>query len=196
MSRAIKCGQGRFPMRTLPAVLIFALAPSAAGAAPIYMYDGPWSAALYAGPSTNSFFSRTFQGHFRINGAMVGLAGDARLFHLGKHFSFEGEAQVTQFGGQHAYTTGALGIGLRYTCFPWSLALSTGPSYALNPPRQQFFHGKALLNYVGAEFAYAIPHSAGWDMALRFYHRSGAWGLYSEDADEGSMIGIGIRKRF
>ena len=62
---------------------------------------------------------------------------------------------------------------MRYTCFPWSIALSTGPSYALNPPREQFFHGKALLNYVGAEFAYAIPHSAGWDVSVRFYHRSG-----------------------
>ncbi|MDE2014491.1 MAG: hypothetical protein KGJ75_16335 [Alphaproteobacteria bacterium] len=31
---------------------------------------------------------------------------------------------------------------------------------------------------------------------LRLYHRSGAWGVYSINADEGTMVGVGLRARF
>lgn len=174
---------------------LFLSVPAAALAAPGYAY-GPWSLTIYAGPSTNSFFSHIFQGHFRVNGGMAGAAGDVRLWALGNGFSFAAEGQLTQFAGQHSYTTAALGVGMRYDHYPWSIGLYTGPSYATDPPREQYFHGKALLNYVSAEVAYGIPRAQGWDVALRLYHRSGAWGFYSPDADEGSMIGIGIRKRF
>jgi hypothetical protein len=182
--------------RTLAAAIVLASAPGMAVASPGYYYYGPWSATLYAGPSTNSHFSRTLQGNFRANGGMAGLAGDVRLFGLGDGFSFGAEGQVGQFGGKHTYTTGSLGVGFRYDSHPWSFAFYSGPSYATDPPREPHFRGKALLNGVEVELAYAIPHSDGWGVALRMYHRSGAWGLYSEDDDEGTMFGIGVRKQF
>jgi hypothetical protein len=180
---------------------ILALLPCSAHADTYAPYTDPWTVTLYAGPSTNSFFSHIFYGHFQVNGAMAGLAVDARLFHLGGGFSLMSEAQITQYAFGPDYTTGALGIGFRYDFlafrrYAMSLSLYNGPSYAIHPPIEKYFHGKALLNYVGAELTVCIPQSHGWDLALRLYHRSGAWGLYSPDADEGTMLGIGIRKRF
>jgi len=31
---------------------------------------------------------------------------------------------------------------------------------------------------------------------LRLYHRSGAWGLYARNVDQGTMVGAGLRYRF
>jgi hypothetical protein len=53
-----------------------------------------------------------------------------------------------------------------------------------------------LLNYVSVELAIGIPSAPGWDIDLRTFHRSGAWGIYTLDADESTMIGIGVRRRF
>jgi hypothetical protein len=180
----------------MASAILIASMPGTAVATPGYFY-GPWSATLYAGPSTNSHFSRTLQGNFRVDGGMIGLAGGARLFAFGSGFSFAAEGQFTQFGGKYDYTTASLGIGFRYDNYPWSAALFSGPSYATDPPKGiDDFHGKRLLNYVSLEVMHAIPHTGGWSVGLRMYHRSGAWGLYSEDDDEATMFGIGIRKQF
>jgi hypothetical protein len=44
--------------------------------------------------------------------------------------------------------------------------------------------------------AIGIPNAPNWDVEIRTFHRSGAWGIYTLDADENSVIGIGIRHRF
>jgi hypothetical protein len=159
-----------------------------------------WSATLYGGPATNTISSEIIAGHLQINGMMIGLAIDRKLAELGSGFSLGAEGQLTQYLGDHTYNTGALGIGVRFDRFPWRaptlLSLYTGPSYATDPPLVPMGHRKALLNYVGAEFAVAIPQTTGWAAALRLYHRSGAWGLYSKDMDEGTMVGVGLRYRF
>jgi hypothetical protein len=49
---------------------------------------------------------------------------------------------------------------------------------------------------VSAEFAIQIPHTDNWDAVLRLYHRSGAWGLYAVQVDQGTMVGAGLRIRF
>jgi hypothetical protein len=168
--------------------------------------DGPWSATLYAGPATNRIFSQIVtDGKFDANSAMVGLSLDRQLIYFGSGVSIFGEAQVTEYMLGQSDTTADLGLGLGFTHFPWSryfpmsLRFSTGPSYATNPPLYYggyLGHRKALLNYVGIEWAVPIPHAQGWDGALRIFHRSGAWGLYTKDVDEGTTIGIGIRRRF
>lgn len=170
---------------------------------------GPWSATLYAGPYTNQITSKIVRnGDFIVDGGMIGLAVDRRLFRLGWGFSLGAEGQVTQYFGTYSYATVALGLGLRFDGFPWSdalptsLAIYSGPSYAADPPPALYSshthtHENHLLNYTGIELAVAVPHhERHWDAVLRIYHRSGAWGVYSIDADEGSMIGLGIRAKF
>ena len=165
-----------------------------------------WSATIYGGPASYSRVSDIFQGDGRINGGMVGFAVDKDLIHLSRDVVIGAEGQLTGYVFDHYYGTAAVGIGLRFDRFPWdntSLAVYSGPSYALNPPKLirnkygKSFEMKKFLNYTGVEFAVAVPHhEQHWDMVLRIYHRSGAWGVYSNNVDEGSMIGVGIRARF
>lgn len=165
--------------------------------------NSPWSATLYAGPSSTAFVTQILDGKFDVNGGMVGFALDRGLFKLGSGISIGAEMQVTDFFGKYAYQTGAIGLGLRFDEFPWSdslptsMAIYTGPSYAPNAPLifdPQPHQDPKFLNFVGIEVAVAMNRN--WDAAFRIYHRSGAWGLYSNTADTGSMIGIGLRRRF
>jgi hypothetical protein len=165
--------------------------------------NSPWSATLYAGPSSTAFVTQILGGKFDVNGGMVGLAVDRGLFRLGSGISLAGEIQLTQFFGKYTYNTGAVGIGLRFDEFPWSdsfpmsFAIYTGPSYAPNAPLildPTPHDDPKFLNYVSLEFAF--PMNRNWDATIRAYHRSGAWGTYSNTADVGSMIGIGLRRRF
>ena len=173
--------------------------------------NGPWSATLYSGPAANNFASQIFfHQQFDPNDTIIGLAADRRIFRLGSGFTFEGEAQLSQFVGSHTYTVCSVGLGFRYT-FAWrqglpaSIAAYTGPSYTNNPPLNGTgpndtpitFAGVKTLNYVGAELAFAIPsQEKHWDAVLRLFHRSGAFGLYSNSADAGTAVGVGIRTRF
>jgi len=165
--------------------------------------NSPWSATLYAGPASTAFVTQILGGKFDVNGGMVGLAVDRGLFRLGSGISLAGEIQLTQFVGKYTYNTGALGIGLRFDEFPWSdsfpmsFAIYTGPSYAPNAPLildPTPHQDPKFLNYVSLEFAFQMNRS--WDFSVRAYHRSGAWGTYSNTADVGSMIGVGLRRRF
>ncbi len=174
---------------------------------------GIWSATLYAGPGTDHnstqligepiiLYGHNYGSGFTVDNVMLGLAVDRRLVSLGWGFSLATEGQLTAYAFGHPYGTGALGLGFQFNGFPWNAELPTtisgytGPSYAVNPPRAPLFKGKALLNYVGIELAIAIPDTHGWDVVGRVYHRSGVWGVYSLADDEGTMIGIGVRKRF
>jgi hypothetical protein len=141
---------------------------------------------------------------------MFGLAVDRRLARLGWGFELGAEGQITQFAFGHTYSTIQLGLGVRFSDFPWSnylpttFSVYTGPSYATDPPRFYTYVNDnielssrtRLLNYIGVELTVAIPHSDGLQAALRLYHRSGAFGLYTYQDDQGAAIGIGIRKNF
>ena len=163
----------------------------------------PWSATLYGGPASTAFVTQILAGKFDVNGGMVGFALDRGLFRLGSGISIAGEVQVTDFFGKYNYQTGAIGLGLRFDEFPWSdslpttFAIYTGPSYAPNAPiivDPKPHQDPKFLNYVSLELGFSMNRD--WDLALRAYHRSGAWGVYSNTADVGSMIGIGLRRRF
>lgn len=165
--------------------------------------NGPWSATLYAGPSSTQFVTQILSGNFDVNGGMVGLAVDRGLFRLGSGISLAAEMQVTSFFGKYSYQTGAFGLGFRFDEFPWSDRLPTtigiysGPSYAPNAPLildPKPHQDPKFLNFVSIEIAFELNQD--WDAGLRVYHRSGAWGTYSNTADVGSVIGLALRRRF
>ena len=165
--------------------------------------DSPWSATLYAGPATNRWVTQVLATDFVTNGAMIGLAVDRRIISLGSGISFGAEAQWSQFSFGVDYGAASLGIGLRFDDIslikhlPMTFAVYSGPSYATNSPRILPYGGymPRFVNYVGAELGITIPKTR-WDIVFRVFHRSGAWGLYSTSADEGSMFGLGLRRRF
>lgn len=63
------------------------------------------------------------------------------------------------------------------------------------------FHGQGInskavpwLNCVGTEIAIGlVPNVNG---VVRYYHRSGAFGLFEPNADEGSKLGFGVQYQF
>ena len=46
-----------------------------------------------------------------------------------------------------------------------------------------------LVNYVGAELGEINSSLTRTDAVIRIFHRSGAWGLCNNSADEGGVIG-------
>jgi len=190
-----------------PALLFTAFALQSARAD-----SGGWTATLYGGPATTNSSSQIFlHGDFRATGGTVGIAVDHEIVALGDGFALDGEGQLTRYISSQPYSTASLGLGLRFSDFRWSdrvptsVALFTGPSYADDPPlistgsdhgQPTNFRREKYLNYVGAELAVSISKSQDWSEVLCFYHRSGAFGLFAANADEGSTIGIGIRHRF
>ena len=91
-------------------------------------------------------------------------------------------------------------MSIYLTALPTAFSVFMGPSYSFNPPlayrRADWGSRKALLNYLGFEFAFAIPPSRKFDAVIRVFHRSGVWGIYTNDAQESSAVGIGLRYRF
>ncbi len=67
--------------------------------------DSPWSATLYAGPSSTKFVTQILGGDFEVNGGMAGLALDRGLFKLGSGISLAAEVQATEFFGSYSYGT-------------------------------------------------------------------------------------------
>jgi hypothetical protein len=190
-------------MRARPAFSLSLTAAFLLWAGPAEARNSPWSATLYAGPSSTKFVTQILGGDFEVNGGMVGLAIDRGLFRLGSGISIAAELEATQFFGEYSYFTGGLGIGLRFDEFPWSdsvrttFAIYTGPSYAPNAPliKEPTPHqDPKFLNFVSVEAGVGV--SRHWDAVFRIYHRSGAWGTYSNTADVGTMIGLGLRTRF
>lgn len=168
----------------------------------------PWRVSLYGGIATRNDTTQLFlHGHFHPDGSQIGLSLDRDLADLGSGFTLVGEAGVTRFVAKSDETSIDLGVGARYDFrfldLPVGVSGFTGPSWADDPPviATGSFHGRpinfqknAWLNYVGAEVAVGLtPHL---NTVLRYYHRSGAFGLWADNADEGSMIGIGIRRDF
>jgi hypothetical protein len=195
-------GAGIIRNSILAAVFATALMACSYGraAAGTYSY-----ATLYGGPSTNQFATDVLlHGHFRVAGAMAGLAIDRPLFYFGDNFALLGEAQATHYFFEHPTTTFSAGLGIRYATYveydiPASIAVYMGPSYALDPFAALVgttLRRHKFLNYVSSEITLGIPHAPGWAFSFRTFHRSGMYGLYARDVDEGSMIGIGIRRSF
>ena len=193
--------QSLFLARALWTIAAWAMAIPASGPA----RAGPWSVTLYGGPWTQRVVSQIVtDGNYDVSGAAIGLAVDRRLFRLGWGFSVEAEGQATENFDGYTFTTLGAGLGLRFDNFPWSLPTSfgawTGPSYAINPPVEQYVTDRRQhpwLNYVSVELAVAVPWDPRhWDAVLRLYHRSGVWGLYSINADEGTTVGVGLRAKF
>jgi hypothetical protein len=171
--------------------------------------NGPWSVTVYFGPSTTKFFGAVFtSGQFEATGAMLGVAADGRLAYLGEGISLAAEAQITQYAFGHRNTSFAFGLGLQFNA-PFGfehtrLSVYDGPSYALDPPHTAIGYHSIVypaarvkfLNYISLEYAVAFSAQSNWDYVLRLYHRSGAWGVYSDHDDDGLSFGAGVKYRF
>lgn len=168
----------------------------------------PWRISAYGGVATRLDTSQIFlHGHYHPDGSQIGISLDRDLADLGSGFTLVGDAGVTRFVARSHETSLELGLGVRYDMHlfgdPFSISAFTGPSWADSEPAISTgtFHGTPInyrripwLNYVGAEFALGI--APRWNAVARYYHRSGAFGLFAPNADEGSTLGFGVQYKF
>jgi hypothetical protein len=186
----------KFIIRTY-AIALIAIAIATFASSDAQAESARQSVTVYGGPATRRYVSEIFlHGHFDVDGTTLGLAYDRRVFDLGAGFALEIEVQVTHFFMSFPYTSVAAGVGIRYDTSRWigrrsSFAVYSGPSYADDGGSK---NGR-FLEYVTVQFAVSINRSP-WDGVIRMYHRSGTFGLYGKDTDAGSMLGIGLRRRF
>jgi hypothetical protein len=188
-----------------PAALVFITTiflASPAGAEPL-----PWRLSVYGGIGTRLSTSDIFlHGHFHPDGGQIGVSFDRDLANWGA-FDLVGEVGATHFVSKSSESTFEVGLGVRYNfglfSRPVSLAAFTGPSWATGEPTiaTGTFHGAGInfkrvpwLNHVGTEIAVGLADN--WSGIIRYYHRSGAFGLFQQDADEGSTLGVGLQCRF
>lgn len=167
----------------------------------------PWSATLYYGPSTTKWVGAVLQTGLGANGTMTGLAVDRHLLDLGDDISLGAEAQLTEYFPS-PNTTVAAGLGIRFGDIfglkGVDFSFYSGPSYASDPPATSVgYRGivypawqDKFLNYVSMQLAVPLSATGKWDGVLQVYHRSGAFGLYSNSDDDGLAVGIGMRKNF
>jgi hypothetical protein len=171
--------------------------------------ERPWSVTAYIGPASTKYFGAFIQKlNLEPTSVMFGVALDRKLAYLGADISLAGEIQFTQYFFGHYNTTGALEFGLQFEkLFGFdrtSFSAYTGPSYATDPPYTAIgYHNrlegpprKNFLNAVSLELAFGLPGSERWDAAVRMYHRSGVFGLYSTGNDAGIAFGLGVRYHF
>jgi hypothetical protein len=196
----------RFSVRIAVLMLINALVSSTSGHAD--EFSMPWRISVYGGTATRLTTSEIFlHGHFRPDGTQIGVSIDRDLADLGSGFTLVADAGGTQFVAKSKETSLDLGLGVRYSFKffgdPVSISGFTGPSWANGEPTISTgtYHGTDInfkrvpwLNYVGTEIAVGL--APNWNGVLRYYHRSGAFGLFEPNADEGSMLGFGLQYRF
>jgi hypothetical protein len=168
----------------------------------------PWRLSAYGGVATRNDTTTVFlHGHFHPDGSLVGVSLDRDLLNLGSGFTLVGELGATRFVAKSDETSIDLGIGARYDFHflgvPIGVSGFTGPSWADDAPviATGVFHGQPInfksspwLNYVGAEIAVGL--TSRLDGVVRYYHRSGAFGLFQPNADEGSTIAFGLLYKF
>jgi hypothetical protein len=156
------------------------------------------SVTVYAGPATRQYVSNiVFHGNFAVDGTTLGLAYDRRIFDLGAGLTLEIEGQVAHSFMDTPYTSMGAGLGVRFDTSRWtrqpsSVAFYSGPSYADDGGTKR----RRLLEFVTVEFAVQFMNRSKWDGVFRMFHRSGAFGLYGNHTDTGSMLGVGVRRRF
>jgi len=203
---AANFGERSFPGGIVRAAL-FCLAGMAFATA-AHAEGEPWRLSAYGGVATRLDTTDIFlHGHYHPDGSQVGVSLDRDLSDLGSGFTLVGDLGATRFVAKSSETSVDLGLGVRYSFHVFgdgiSVAGFTGPSWATGEPviSTGSSHGQPInfeqvpwLNYVGAEIAIGLaPHLNG---VVRYYHRSGAFGLFKPDADEGSTLGFGVQYQF
>jgi hypothetical protein len=138
---------------------------------------------------------------------LFGLAVSKVLFSTGKNLDWEFEQQaVKHFGGQNNWEFNSV-LMIRWKTFPWdsfidtSLAFGDGISIATDTPDLEVAHygannANAILNFVLAEFTFALPDHPNPELVMRMQHRSGAFGLIDDTWDASTAFAWGLKVRF
>ncbi|QEX18076.1 hypothetical protein FRZ44_33800 [Hypericibacter terrae] len=138
---------------------------------------------------------------------LFGVGLSKVLYTTGEDFNFEFEQQaVKHFQGQDNWEFNSV-LLLRWNTFPWdsfidtSIAVGDGISVASETPKLEaqrygYAEASAVLNFVMAEFTFALPSAPNPALVMRMQHRSGAFGLINDTYDASTDFVWGLKYRF
>lgn len=173
----------------------------------------PWSATIFVGSSVadgklRDLIVAPWSGSWGDD-TLTGGAVQYRLARFWRFFTLDLEA-----GGAYRFgdTEGGEFWGavyLRYDGFPWSnyvyttIGLSMGPDYVTRLPRVERGtdarpeeNQSNWLNFFSPEITFALPDYPQYELALRYMHRSGMFGLYNGVWEGANSFVVGFRYRF
>lgn len=173
----------------------------------------PWSATLFLGSSVadgklRDLIVAPWSGSWGDD-TLVGGAVQYRVARFWRFFTVDLEAgSAYRFGDTEGGEFWAAAY-LRYDGFPWSnyvyttLGLSMGPDFVTRLPRVERGtdarpeqNQSAWLNFFSPELTFALPDYPQYELALRYMHRSGMFGLYNGVWEGANSFVLGFRYRF
>ncbi|MEO3471625.1 hypothetical protein AAFN86_07150 [Roseomonas sp. CAU 1739] len=173
----------------------------------------PWSGTLFVGSSVADGYLREliiepWTGSWGDD-TLVGGAVQYRLGRFWRFFTVDLElGSQYRFGQTEGGEFWAVAY-LRYDGFPWSnyiyttLGLSMGPDFVTRLPQVERGtdarpeqNQSAFLNYFSPEITFALPEHPQYEVALRYMHRSGMFGLYNGVWEGANSFAVGFRYRF
>jgi hypothetical protein len=172
-------------------------------------WDKGWAITGFGGVmTTNKSSDIWLHGDFGLDDdTLFGLAISKVLFSIGENLDFEFEqGAVKHFGGQSNWEFDSV-LLIRWKTFPWdsfidtSLAVGDGVSFATETPdleadRYGKNNANAILNFVLAEFTFALPDHPNPELVMRMQHRSGIFGTYDNTWDASTAFTWGLKVRF
>lgn len=191
------------------AVTLLVLFPPLSARADAGWWASGWSVVGFGGVlSTNKSSDIWLHGELGLtDDRLFGAGVNKRLVGITDDLDLEFEQEVVKhFEGQDNWEFNSVFM-LRWNSFPWdsfidtSIAVGDGLSIATETPKlESDRYGKdessALLNFVLAEFTFALPDDPGPALVMRMQHRSGTFGLINNTSDASTAFTWGIRYRF
>ena len=173
----------------------------------------PWSATLFVGSSVadgklRDLMVAPWSGSWGDD-TLVGGAVQYRVARFWRFFMVDLEAgSAYRFGDtEGGEFWGA--VYLRYDGFPWSnyvyttVGLSMGPDFVTRLPQVERGtdaypeqNQSAWLNFFSPEITFALPDYPQYEVAFRYMHRSGMFGLYNGVWEGANSFVVGFRYRF
>lgn len=173
----------------------------------------PWSGTLFLGSSVadgklRDLIVSPWTGSWGDD-TLVGGAVQYRVARFWRFFTVDLEAgSAYRFGDtEGGEFWGA--VYLRYDGFPWSnyvyttIGLSMGPDFVTRLPRVERGtdarpeqNQSAWLNFFSPELTLALPDYPQYELAFRYMHRSGMFGLYNGVWEGANSFVLGFRYRF
>ncbi len=163
----------------------------------IFAYGAKWADSTYG--------NITLSGQTNLQRSYLWTVGFSHEFYrINRHLSLENEMNITRHSGEQDHLEANFAASFRWWTFPWdnwvetTLAHGIGPSFAAeHPPVEENDDDTAdrFLLFMQTEFTFAPPVDSRWEFLVRIHHRSGVFGLISEDSGSNFLAG-GFRYRF
>ncbi len=167
-----------------------------------------WAISVYGGTVSTSDTSSIFAGSGEFGDAeVIGVAVSKTIVRLLEHLKLEGELQVNRHLDR--YDTWEFVAVPKFTFydFPWddtvvtTFSLGSGLSYtdrllAAEVDTHSRSDVNRLLNFLMLEATFALPEHDQWALDIRYHHRSGVFGTFSDVTEASTVLAIGLRHNF